>query len=203
MRLLSLLLLAGAAFAQGGAWTDLPLDPQFSQWTRISIPPGKAPSEPSQWKLGPDGTVICEGNGGHDMLRYNRELKDFVLHAEWRFTKLEGEPRYNSGVFVRNDAEGVIWHQAQAGLAGAFLFGNTLVNGSPQRFNLRQQMTENRVKPAGEWNVFEITCAGPKISLSVNGKVVSEYETGVLTGYIGLEAEGYRIEFRNLKLRAL
>jgi hypothetical protein len=38
----------------------------------------------------------------------------------------------------------------------------------------------------------------------VNGEVTSELDnTDVTKGYIGLEAEGYRIEFRNLKLKSL
>ena len=38
----------------------------------------------------------------------------------------------------------------------------------------------------------------------MNGAVVSEFdECEVRKGYVGLEAEGYRIEFRNLKLKVL
>ena len=106
--------------------------------------------------------LLCEGDkSGHEMLRHNTELGDHVLHVEWRFVKLEGEPAYNSGIYVRTSADGAIWHQAQTGPTGGFLFGNTLVNGAPQRVNLRDAMTENRVKPAGEWNTYEITAKGP------------------------------------------
>jgi hypothetical protein len=52
--------------------------------------------------------------------------------------------------------------------------------------------------------VYEIRCEGKKITLSVNGAVTSEFtQCEVPRGYIGLEAEGYRIEFRNLKLTGL
>jgi len=206
MRLwVSLALFAGVACAQDG-WKDIFPDAKFSEWTRISIPPGKPVSEPSQWKIDQaSGTLVCEGNGGHEMLRYNTEYSDFVLHVEWRYTKVADEnARYNSGVFVRNDADGTIWHQAQAGQAGAYLFGNTLVEGKPQRINLRQQMLENRVKPVGEWNTFDITSKGKSISLAVNGKVVSEFpECEVSKGYLALEAEGFRIEFRNIRVKTL
>jgi hypothetical protein len=206
MRFLTLLLLAGAALAQTNGWQDIFPDPNFTQWTRISIPPGKPVSEPSQWKVDPATHIlICEGNGGHEMLRYNTEYKDFVLHVEWKYTKVPDEnAKYNSGVFVRNNADGSIWHQAQTGQAGAYLFGNTPVNGEVKRINLRPQMTENRVKPVGEWNEFDITAKGRTISLAVNGKVVSEYtECEVPTGYVGLEAEGFHIEFRNLRIKPL
>lgn len=201
-QLLSFFLFAMAAAAQTGGWTDLFPDERLTDWTRIAIPPTHPPSPVSQWKIDKANRVlICEGNGGHDMLRYNREFQDFVIHVEWRFTPVEGETRYNSGVFVRNDADGTFWHQAQAGLAGAYLFGKTPVTGS---FNLRPQMKENRVKPAGEWNTYEITCKARTISLEVNGAVVSEFTAcGMPKGYVALEAEGYRIEFRNIRLRPL
>ena len=205
LRLLSLLLLVLPAFAQDG-WKDIFPDAKFTQWTRISIPPGKPVSDPSQWKVDPaTGTLVCEGNGGHDMLRYNTEFADFVFHVEWKYTPVADEKaRYNSGVFVRNDADGTIWHQAQTGQAGAYLFGSSPADGQPKRFNLREQMLENRVKPVGEWNNFDITCMGKNISLAVNGKVVSEFkECGRPQGYVALEAEGFRIEFRNLRIKPL
>jgi hypothetical protein len=204
-RWLSLIVFSCAAFAQDG-WKDIFPDAKFSQWTRISIPPGKPVSEPSQWKIDKAaGTLVCEGNGGHDMLRYNTEYTDFVFHVEWKYTKVADEnARYNSGVFVRNDADGTIWHQAQAGQAGAYLFGNTPVKGQPQRINLRPQMVENRVKPVGEWNSFDITARGKTISLAVDGKTVSEFqECEVPKGYVALEAEGFRIEFRNIRIKPL
>ena len=65
-------------------------------------------------------------------------------------------------------------------------------------------MKENRVKPAGEWNLYEIRAIGAKLSLSINGAVVSETEGCVLRkGYIGLEAEGHEITFRTVKLKPL
>ena len=58
--------------------------------------------------------------------------------------------------------------------------------------------------PAGEWNTYDITAKGHTISLSVNGKVVSEFtQAEVPEGYVALEAEGYRIEFRNVRVKPL
>ena len=156
---------------------------------------------PLQWAAAQDAGAMQISWEVRNRFRLFREERDFLLHVEWRFTKLDNETRYNSGVFVRNSLDGKIWHQAQAGLAGGWLFGVTPVNGAPQRINLRPEMKENRVKPAGEWNVYDIRCQGKTISLTVNGAVTSEFTAcEVPKGYIGLEAEGYRIEFRNLKL---
>lgn len=199
---LSLVLLIPALL---GAQNIMP-NASFKGWTRISIPPDKPVDSQTQWKVDKARKLlICEGNRGHEWLRWDRELADFILHVEWRFPVIEGGKGYNSGVFVRNDEKGVIWHQAQAGDAGGgWLFGMTPVNGAPQRFNLRQEIKENRVKPAGEWNTYDIRCEGQKISLTVNGAVMSEYtQCGNPKGYIGLEAEGYRIEFRNLRVKPI
>jgi hypothetical protein len=206
LRFASLFLLALAAGAQDQGWKDIFPDAQFSQWTRVTVPPGKTPTEPSQWRIDRQaGTLVCEGNGGHEMLRYNTEFSDFEFHVEWKYTKVADEKaRYNSGVYVRNNADGSIWHQAQAGQAGAYLFGGSEKDGKPVRVNLREKMVENRVKPVGEWNAFDITAKGKTITLAVNGKVVSEWtECEVPKGYVALEAEGFRIEFRNIKVRPL
>ena len=47
-----------------------------------------------------------------------------------------------------------IWHQAQTSAGGGYSVGATRVGGKPGRVNLRDTMAENRVKPAGEWNVY-------------------------------------------------
>ena len=62
----------------------------------------------------------------------------------------------------------------------------------------------SRVKPAGEWNTFEITCRGKDMTLWVNGAVTNQWhDCEVKRGYVGLEAEGWRIEFRNVKVKPL
>jgi hypothetical protein len=206
-RSLSLFFFAAAAlFGQQAGWKEIFPDEKFSGWHRVSIPPGKPVSEPSQWRIDRQArTIVCEGTGGHDMILYDTEFSDLELHVEWRYTKVADEnARYNSGVYVRNSADGSIWHQAQAGQDGVFLFGRSIIDGAPKGFNLKKMSTENPVKPVGEWNAFDITAKGRTLSLTVNGKRVSEFtECGVPRGMIGLEAEGFRIEFRNLRVRPL
>ncbi len=187
-------------------WVEITPGSDLNGWTVLSLPAGGAAHQPSQWKADSQtGTLICEGNGGHEWLRYDREMKDFILHVEWRFTPIEAGKGYNSGVFVRNSSDGKVWHQAQVGGgSGGFLFGDTLVNGEVKRVNLRASSISDRVKPAGEWNTYEVTCRGNHVTLWTNGTVTSKLPNcEVLQGYIGLEAEGYRIEFRNLKLKEL
>jgi len=192
-------------------WVNLLADGTMKDWIRGPL--GGNPivragemGDPSPWKLdAASGVMTCAGDKvGHEWLRYAPELSDFIYHVEYRFPPVQGETRYNAGAFVRTSVDGKIWIQAQATLDGGYLFGNTLVKGSPQMVNLRQKMVENRVKPAGEWNVYEIRAAGRQITLWVNGAVVNDFlECEVPRGYIGLEAEGYRVEFRNVRLKRL
>jgi len=192
-------------------WVDLLADKNLKDWTRVplgpvgQLPAGK-PEDPSPWHIDASAkTLVCDGDkAGHEMFRYGPELGDFVVHAEWRFTKLEGDKAYNSGVFARASADGSTWFQAQTGAAGGYLFGVFQAAGKPARVNLRDKMVENRVKPAGEWNTYEIRAQGKTMTLWVNGAIVNEYtECEVPRGYVGLEAEGYRIEFRNLMLKRI
>lgn len=191
-------------------WTDLLADTSLKQWTRVALSAGVVPAgditQPSPWALDTQrGVLVCHGDKiGHEMFRFATEAGDFILHAEWRYAGPADAKTYNSGIFVRTSADGSIWHQAQTGPAGGFLFAATLVDGKPGRMNTRDKMAENRMKPAGEWNVYEIRATGKNMTLWVNGAVVSELQNlEVPRGFIGLEAEGYLVEFRNLELKIL
>ncbi len=69
--------------------------------------------------------------------------------------------------------------------------------------------TANSVKPAGQWNTIDIECAGPKIRITLNGKLiqdvdqtqVEEIKGKPLQGFVSLQNHGKLIEFRNLKLK--
>jgi hypothetical protein len=189
-------------------WSDLLANAgsDLKGWTRGPIPPTGKLSPRSQWSLDPKtGYLICEGNGGHEWLRWDQEQGDFIYHVEWRFSRVAGKSRYNSGVYVRNSADAKIWIQAQTGDgSGGFLFGDVPAGERIERIDLAKQADQKRVRPAGEWNTYEITCKGKDIGLWTNGAVTCEWhDCPVLKGYVGLEAEGYRIEFRNIKLKAL
>jgi hypothetical protein len=194
------------AVSGSSGWIDILPPPSLAHWTRVPIPPEKALDSVSQWSV--DATrrvVICGGNHGHEWLRFDRELADLILHVEWRFTKGEGLKGYNSGVFVRNSADGRVWHQAQVGAGNdGYLFGQTLIGGKLSEMKFSPKPAVNHIKPPGEWNTYEVRCQGPKITLSVNGELSAEFEAAeVPKGYLGLEAEGFRIEFRNIRYKLL
>jgi hypothetical protein len=186
-------------------WTDITPSEKLAGWTRLPIPAGGTLGK-AQWRLDPETKhLICEGDGGHDWLRYDTELSDFIYHVEWRYFPVEGKTGYNSGVYARNSQDGRIWHQAQVGSkSGGYLFGATIVGNMLKGFNLGNEIREQRVKPAGEWSTYEITCRGKMVVLWVNGAITNVWnECEVPKGFIGLEGEGWKIEFRNLKMKAL
>ncbi len=185
-------------------WVDILPPADLKGWYRVPVPPtGQLGRE--QWHVDAEKKVlICDGDGGHDMLLFDKEVGDSVFHVEFCYTKIAGKTGYNSGAYVRNSKDGAIWHQAQLGDAsGGFLFGETPGGENPKkRFNLGKQVANGRVKPAGEWNTLEMTAVGKVLTIWVNGAVTCQFEEcGQAKGYPGLEGEGYRIEFRNLKLK--
>jgi len=187
-------------------WVDILPPADLKGWYRTPVPPtGQLGRE--QWHVDTEKKVlICGGDGGHDMLLFDKEIGDAVFHVEFCYTKIAGKTGYNSGAYVRNSRDGAIWHQAQLGDAsGGYLFGETAGADNPKTFfSLDKQMTGQRVKPAGEWNTLEITARGKVLTLWVNGAVTCQYENcGREKGYVGVEGEGFRIEFRNLKVKEL
>ncbi len=193
---------------RSGGWVSIMPEPGLQGWTIVDVPADGPLSSTPQWSVEPNtGVVRCSGKGGRDWLRCDKKAyADFILHVEWRFIRLADEKaKYNSGVFVRNAPDWSIWHQAQMGSdAGGYLFGNTPVNGEPTRFSTREQMKGNPLHPAGEWNTYDITCKGPRIALVVNGEPTTAFETcEVPNGYVGLEAENFEVEFRNLKIKEI
>lgn len=183
-------------------WMNIQPSPDLSGWTRVAIPPSH-PLGRAQWHVAGRRVLVCDGDGGHEMLRYDQPQTNCIFHVEFRFVPVHGpDPKYNSGVFVRNSADGTDWYQAQLAMDGGYLFGQGPVAGKPTRFHLRP--TEQRMKPAGRWNVLEVSARGDTLQVWLNGAVTCTYrDCGRPWGYVALESEGYAIEFRNVKLKPL
>lgn len=187
-------------------WVNLIPKANLKGWSRVPVPPG-SPLGKAQWSVDQTGQVlVCDGEGGHDMLLCDRPFGDAIFHAEFRYTRIDGRAGYNSGIYVRNNVDGSIWHQCQIGdSSGGYLFGETpAADGKKRFFSTSGAVANGRVKPAGEWNTVEITARGTALSLWVNGAVTCEVQDcGNPRGLVGLEGEGFRVEFRNLKVKEL
>jgi hypothetical protein len=185
-------------------WADIQPALDLKGWTRVAIPPTNRLGR-AQWHVdGAHGVLVCDGDGGHEMLRFDKELGDCTFHVEFCFTPVAStnaaKAKYNSGVFIRNSADGAIWHQAQLTMTGGYLFGMTPTNDVVKRFQLPP--VEVRMKPAGEWNTMEVSARGKTLSVWLNGAVTCAWGgCEVPKGYVALESEGYRIEFRNLRVK--
>ena len=201
--------LAGIARSAGAAangWVNITPQASLKGWTRVAIPPTRPLNPASQWRLDRAAhEIICKGNGGHEWLRYDHPYKDFVFDVQWKLTEMPGKRGYNSGIFVRNSKSGKVWYQAQVGSTdGGYFFGDNPLNGLLQRFNLKSQLTVNHMRLPGNWNAYRIRCVGKTLTLWVNGVKQSRFTQCNLTeGYLGLEAEGSRIEFRRLRVKVL
>jgi hypothetical protein len=68
----------------------------------------------------------------------------------------------------------------------------------------RSKSIENRCRPKGEWNYYDVVCVDGTVKLSVNGKFVNSIRnSSIRKGYICLESEGAEIHFRNVKIMEL
>lgn len=189
--------------AESAGWTGITPSADLQGWTRIAIPPTN-PLGRAQWRLDAARQVlVCDGDGGHDLLRFDRPLTNGTFHVEYRFLSASGpNTNYNSGIFIRNSADGTIWHQCQLALDGGYLFGETPVGD--QLTSFKSPASEQRMKPVGEWNTVEVSAQGRRLTVWLNGAEVSQFSPCEQpAGYIALEAEGYAIEFRNLRLKPL
>jgi hypothetical protein len=196
-------------------WVDITPGPRLEGWTRAPIK-SELKEGVVVWKVDPKTKVLsCFGHlppvgppgkeGSHEVLRHGKELGDFVFHVEWRFVD-PARKGWNSGIFARASADHTVWYQAQAGnAAGGFWFGDVPDETGKGKVT-RQKLAplEQRVKPAGEWNVYELIARGDRLTLWANGAVTCEWSgVTVRRGHVGLEAEFHHVEFRNLKLKEL
>ena len=188
-------------------WSDLMPLAGLKGWRRLVLP-SEPPSPRDPWSLSGDGkTLACKGEKVKELLLHETERGDGTFHVEWRFT---GGPKreYNGGVYVRTRLDGSVWHQAQIAEQPkrprtGDLFTDLTVDGKPKRVEVLSPLP-NRAAPPGEWNTLEVTCRGPKITVWFNGAETVEWaECPLAKGHIGLQAELYDLEFRNLKYKPL
>jgi hypothetical protein len=170
----------------------------------------------STWSV-KDGMLICTGKPTGE-LRTERMYQNFILEVEWRHMK----PKGNAGIFVWADditSKGVPFHRSIEIQVLENAYGNTRgytthgdifpihgakmtpVNG---RGGSRAFPTENRSNPSPQWNHYRIECREGNVSLSVNGKLVTQgKKCSPSKGYICIESEGGVAHYRNMKIKVL
>lgn len=154
-----------------------------------------------------DGVIETVGvpNG---YLRTKKEFANYHLHVEWRYP----EKRINSGVFIHTNGPDKIWPQhyqcqLKYGFAGDFIVnavgekatvGDSIYAGTDKVKPIAAKKQPSNEK-AGDWNSYDITCKGDKVEVLVNGVLQNSVTKCSMTkGSIGLQAEGSKIQFRNI-----
>lgn len=156
-------------------------------------------SDLTGWKQVNNGTFFATNGvihleGGQGWLRTEKEYGDFILEAEWRGLATN----YNSGILIRAPLHPMPWvtNGWQVNLKQSAI--GELLEGA------RKAVLSTTTKPVNEWVKYRIEARGKKLSLFVNGERAWEFnEFEATRGYIGLQAEGKAVEFRNLRIQEL
>jgi hypothetical protein len=157
-----------------------------------------------------DGNLFCDGKG-FGFLRYaKQEFADFQFHVEYRMTV-----KCNSGIGIRtvvfdpkrskDTRPSFACYEIQL-MDDAGKPPTKYGTGSLYRYVAPRT---NPVKSAGQWNVMDIDCRGPRLRISLNGEeiidvdqsTIEQIKNNRLHGYVCLQNHGGKIEFRNLWVR--
>ncbi len=147
--------------------------------------------------------IGCRANG---YLRTENTFSNYQLHVEWRWPQTNG----NSGVFVHINGADAIWPacvecQLKIGTAGELIgqggvtFPAPVINGKH-----RAKIDKSSEVDIGDWNSCDILCRGNSIEVYVNGVRKNRVENvSVTSGRIGLQLEGFPVEFRIIWIKPL
>lgn len=191
--LISVAALAGPKKKNEGKWIDL-----FN---------GK---DMTGWRMAGKGNFTVEDgalqtHAGMGMLWYeSRKFTNFTLRVEWKVN----DHCNNSGIFVRfpeksDDPWFAVNNGYEIQIDDCDKKGLMFQTGSIYSFH---PATKVASKPAGEWNVYEITVVGQHYSIVLNGEKVNEFDgKRGIDGYIGLQNHDpiSRVSFRSVKVKEM
>jgi hypothetical protein len=147
-----------------------------------------AETMPKNWKV-EDGVIkLSGGNSPH--LASRREFGDFDVRLQWRAMR----DKYNSGFFIRSGRE-VKANQINLSQSAVGKLMSGAEGGDP---------VPELQKPVGEWNDWRVVAVGDRVTFWCNGR--RAWEVGGFKdrrGYLGLQAEGAPMEFRNIRIKEI
>jgi len=215
------LVCAAVVAAQEGGFVSLFDGKNLDAW---KIPEG----DNGHWKI-VEGVIDYDGKSeaqGEKSLWTKESFRNFVLKVDWRFTrepvKMQRAVILPSGDQDGNKTEEVL----DAGDSGIYLRGTSVAQiniwcwpvGSGEVWGYRtdgNQPAEVRRactplvradNPPGQWNTFEVTMRGDRLTVKLNGKLVIDNAQlpGVpAEGAIALQHHGDPIQFRNIQIKKL
>ncbi len=160
----------------------------FSGW-RFGTSSALPSRMPDNWKV-EKGSIQLRG-GGKPHLASQWEYEDFELRFAWR--ALEKASR--GAVFLRNQ-----WQIGQQGISLAAADVGGWTGGTLAEAKAVKKLQ----KPPGQWNVWRVMVVGDRVGLWCNGKPAWQAEgLQVESGYLGFQAAGTPMEFREIHLREI
>ena len=154
-----------------------------------------------------DGEIVVE-TGANNLLVYDETFSDFVLKVDFL-----AAPSANSGVFVRVTGKTLVpgtkgYEVNIAPPGNPFPTGSVMhieagAEGKPPKFGASKKAVG--VGESEEWRTYDITAIGGKFTIKIDGEVVAELEDPepIAEGYIGLQHNIGKVQFRNVKMRRL
>jgi len=156
------------------------------------------PTGPNGWKI--DKRVYVNTPSSTD-IQTDAEYYDFELHVEFKVSEGDG----NSGVYMRDKYEVQIFNS----------YGKPPVDSGCGALYRRIAPAVNSSKPAGEWQTFDITFVGKRLTVIHNGqKVLDNVDVGPMgtgassqrpdgPGPLRLQGDHNAVSFRNIRIHAL
>ena len=148
-----------------------------------------------------DGLLIFTGHG--DNLCTVKKYDDFEMYVDWKITE-----KGDAGIYLRGSPQVQIWDTSRREVGAQVGSGGLYNNQKNQRIPL--SVADNKV---GEWNTFHITMIGEKVSVELNGVLVTD--NVVLENYwdrkipifikeqIELQAHGTYVAYRNIYVKEI
>lgn len=148
-----------------------------------------------------DGMIWFSGTG--DNMCSVKDYGDFEMYVDWRITK-DGD----SGIYLRGSPQVQIWDTSRAD-AGAQVGSGGLYNNQKNP-SAPLTVADN---PVGEWNTFRIMMTGERVSVWLNGELVTDnvimenyWDRSIPifeNGAVELQAHGTDLNFRDIYIREI
>ncbi len=157
---------------------------------------GWTPASEADWKVSDGAIVVARGEKG--LLHTNTQFADYILRVDFRSAK-----GTNSGIFLRTGAAPKNAKDGCYELNIADFDSTPYSTGSLVARGEKAKVRENL--DSTDWQTFEVTLQGPKITVRLDGRQVLAYQDDAptLRGLIGLQLNSGKVEFRNICLKPL
>ena len=148
-----------------------------------------------------DGLLIFTGHG--DNLATEKQYGDFEMFVDWKITA-----KGDAGIYLRGSPQVQIWDTSRREVGAQV--------GSGALYNNQKNQSKPLVvadNPIGQWNTFHIIMKGDRVTVYLNGVLVTD--NTILENYwnrnlpifakeqIELQAHGTYVAYRNIYLREI